>query len=230
MSGDGWDRLARNVGDGRLSRRRAIGAFVAGGTALAVPWAFPRRAHAADCGTYCASGGGCNPPTSGCCCFDTAPGVINVCGCYDPETQECFYDTAAEGCVVRGKPGDDCEDGAPRCGDKCCELGEQCCGDKTCCPQGDRCCGEICCKHKESCCKDECCKKGQKCVDAIGKGDVKCCDPGRVHIQGGRKVCCPPGTVSTSAGCCPKNDKDCCGELPPLGRKKVCVKGKVKKI
>ena len=68
MSDDGWDRLARNIAHGRMSRRRAIGAFVAGSAATALPWAFPRRAHAADCGTYCASGGGCNPPDSACCC------------------------------------------------------------------------------------------------------------------------------------------------------------------
>jgi len=227
MSEDRWDGLARSVGDGRLSRRRALGAFVAGGAAIAVPWAFPRRAQAADCATYCASGGGCPAPNSACCCFETAPGVINVCDCYNPQTQECVYEG---GCIVRPKTVD-CADGAPRCGDKCCELGEQCCGDKTCCPQADRCCGEICCKRSESCCKDQCCKKNEKCADAIGrKDDVECCAPEQVHRQNGRRVCCPKGTISTQTGCCPPNDKDCCGDDAALGRKTICVRGKIKKI
>lgn len=222
MSEDGWDRLARNMAHGRMSRRRAVGVFIAGGAATAFPWAFPRRAYAADCGTYCASGGGCPAPDSACCCFDTAPGVINACGCYNPETEECVYEG---GCIVRSKP---CA--GEKCGGECCAEGEQCCGGEQCCPQGGRCCGGVCCGADESCCKDECCKKGQKCVDKIGNGDVQCCSRARVHNQGGRKVCCPRGTISTSSGCCPKNDKDCCGELPPLGKKKVCVKGKIKRI
>jgi hypothetical protein len=256
MREDNWDRLARDVAQGRISRRRAFRTFAAGTLALSAPWAFPRRAHAADCATYCASGGGCPPPASGCCCFQTAPGVINVCGCYNPDTQECvFIDGEDGGCVVRDKPGcppgqtecagtcceegETCEDGVcvgcgpgtTKCGSTCCfDDSQQCCGNERCCPKDGRCCGGICCKATESCCKDQCCKKGQKCVDKIGKGDVTCCSPERVHKQGGRKICCPQGTISTASGCCPKNDKDCCGDLPPLGKKKVCVKGKIKKI
>lgn len=227
MSNDGWDRLARNVADGRISRRRAFRTFAAGAVAVSVPWAFPRRAQAADCATYCAGGGGCQPPRSGCCCFaGEVPGAINVCGCYDPSFQECVQ--TADGCLVRGKPGE-CPEGGPKCGDKCCELGEQCCGEKTCCPMGDRCCGEICCKNNESCCKDECCKKGEKCVDGVGV-EVTCCKGERIHNQGGRKVCCPAGTVATQTGCCPKNDKDCCGEDAAVGKKSICIKGKIKKI
>lgn len=283
MTEDNWDRLARDVADGRISRRRAFRTFAAGAVALSAPWAFPRRALAADCGTYCAGGGGCQPPTSGCCCFQTGPGTINVCGCYNPDTEECVYIEGPDGgCVVRDKPGcpagqtqcDDtcctedeeclsgvcvprcpagttrcadqccqsdevclsgvcvpgCPAGTKKCGGECCKSTQQCCGGERCCPKDGRCCGGICCKAGESCCKDECCKEGDKCVDAIGKGDVTCCSGKRLHKQGGRTICCPRGTVSTASGCCPKDKKDCCGDLPPLGKKKVCVKGKIRKI
>ena len=160
MSEDGWDRLARNVADGRISRRRAFRTFAAGALAVSVPWAFPRRAEAADCGTYCASGGGCNPPDSGCCCFDTAPGVINVCGCYNPETEECVYEG---GCIVRGK--ETCPDGRAKCGGACCEEDERCENGvcvSGCAPGTTKCGGQCCDDATQKCCGNERCCTGRR--------------------------------------------------------------------
>lgn len=254
MTEDRWDRLARSVADGRVSRRRAIGAFAAGTLATALPTALTPRAWAGNpnpenCAEYCASGGGCTGEESGCCCFDRQVGY-QVAGCYDPDVYECVdLGTAAALVPIAACPqgqtacGDECctenevcdsarkvciekcFDGTKKCGKECCSKGEQCCGGKKCCPKNGRCCGEICCDGKESCCDERCCKQNQKCGASLGNREVECCDKVRQFKQGGRLVCCPKGTIATNDGCCPANKKDCCEGVAALGRKHVCLRG-----